>query len=86
MGTASEKYDCSADARMDPADCMFGNPSDELKCYKMKEKKLVIKESYKIKDQNDRTAFKCKGIFFTLRDRMVLFGHDDDEGDELAVI
>ena len=50
MGAASEKYDCSGDARMDASDCMFGNPSTDLKCYKMKEKKLVIKESYKVKD------------------------------------
>jgi hypothetical protein len=86
MGAASEKYDCSEDARMEPQDCMFGNPSTDIKCYKMKEKKLCIKESYKVKDQDDHTVFKCKGIFFTLRDRMVLYGHDDDEGDELAVI
>ena len=86
MGTASEKYELVEDAKMKPEECIFGAPSTEAKCYKMKEKKFTLRESYKVKDQNDKTAFKCKGIFWTMRDRMVLFGDDDDEGDEIAVI
>jgi histidinol phosphatase-like enzyme len=66
MGATSEKYDCSGDAAMKPEDCMFGKPSDELFCYKLKQKNFSLTESYKIKDQNDKTAFKVKGIFFSL--------------------
>jgi hypothetical protein len=86
MGATSEKYDCSGDADMKPEDCILGKPGTEITCYKLKQKNFSLTESYKVKDQNDKTAYKVKGIFFTLKDRMIVYGDDDDEGDEIAVI
>jgi uncharacterized protein YxjI len=81
---AGTVYDCSADAGMKKEDCIHGEPLPEMKTYKMKEKTFTLVEDYKIKDMDGETQFKCKGEFWSMRDRLVMKDKTTDE--KFAVI